>query len=139
MSTSSNNENEAFSYVLWITLFIHIGARLFFLIYNRSHRTLGKLTFAIDGLTVFEGATTNFYPLSDLRNMKVSISEYAGEQKFMPFYLIVPTQKGIENFLWLDKSKLSNKFRFKIISESHYNRLTDVIREWQETYPAIEK
>ena len=100
-------------------------------------KSIGKMQFSEDGLTISEMDHSVFYALTDLRRMKISINEYEGE----PIYsggLIIPSSRGVENFFWLNAENKKAKHRFKLINENHHNRLVDRIWEWERKYPTIQ-
>lgn len=129
---------DLFLGVFPISILVLISANLYLMLSKGGIEHLGKLTFSEDGLTITKDDLVRFIELKDLRRMKISLNEYAGEPN-VSLNMINPSKLGIENFLWPDISNKEDKFRFKLKSSNHHHRLNNKIREWQHKYPMIEK
>lgn len=99
-----------------------------------NHNSIGKLTFTTDGIHIISD-TIIFFKLDEVKNCKISIQDYNGKPK--PSAKAIFPYDGTMNIFWLNKSNSKSKYRFKLLSKQHSDRLIDIIELWQARYPEI--
>ncbi|WP_370089492.1 hypothetical protein [Ekhidna sp.] len=120
--------------ILFGTIILLVTCNLILTFINGGLKSEGKLNLSIRELNVFKGNKVESFYIADVERLDIYIEGYDGQPN-IPTALINPSKNGIENFFILNKNY---KFRFKLISENHRNRLIERIWEWQKTNPNIQ-
>lgn len=93
---------------------------------------IGSIEFHDMGFKIiYEGDSQKDFTLRDYPRILMKLSDYTGEID-VSLQLNFSKNKGIENFIWTDWDLKNEYYRFRIPSDSAYNKLIKIGYSWQQ-------
>jgi hypothetical protein len=133
---SESLSNLAFIVAI-ICLFVFISSNIIIKIVKGGMGKTGTLVFSETGFQIqLLDEPPREFKIRNLPRFRMKLTDYKGEVD-VSLQFNFSRNKGIENYIWIDWEDKKRYYRIKVPTESAYNKLIGIGRNWEQKVKSI--